>query len=487
MIRMILGGQLAVHLRSALQSHGAGEVHPWGSDAGLGQFGFESCNLLVQEGVLLFAAGEVFVQVLGLVNQSTERRIRKESLGEQSFFCFRGQLFADIDRAFLPSVCVPFALVPVRPVGETFATTSLTGALAARLNFATAPALVTTRQQGAHVGGGRMTPQYLPLWTRAGSPFDLVAALRTAGPYRQLSLAVYVRDARSGEELAVGIHALHLTAPQCNRAQRQAQRWGRTAQATTLFLSAWVLVLTTLPPDELGAEDILELYRIRWQVELVIKRYKSLLSAARVRAKRGSPLALVYLASKLLFALLVERRALARLGNEWTQRLQLRQATWWRRWNLIAQEVPAAVLDTARWSVGDWPAVLRALAERKRTRQLQVLPPAVAHWLRTTPWCCRHKPLNCLCINHIEPYLGAYEAEPSSQNEAHGHYHRVKDKPGMRGKLRSSRVATVEPVAKAVAAMSRSWAPTVTPLAANSAHNRACTRATTTSKGNTAS
>ena len=120
-------------------------------------------------------------------------------------------------------------------------------------------------------------------------------------------------------------------------------------------------------------------------MELVIKRYKSLLQAARVRAKRGSPLALVYLAGKLLFALLVERRALARLGNEWTQMLGVRHATWWRTWNLIAKEVQAAVLDTASWSAWDWPAVLRALAERPRHRQLQVLPPVVADWLRTTP------------------------------------------------------------------------------------------------------
>src|SRR5947199_10839103 len=35
-------------------------------------------------------------------------------------------------------------------------------------------------------------------------------------------------------------------------------------------------------------------------------------------------------------------------------------------------------------------------------------------------------------------------------------YHRTRDSPGMRGKLRSSRVATAEPLAGAVAAMSRS-------------------------------
>lgn len=255
-------------------------------------------------------------------------------------------------------------------------------------NFAKAPALVATRACGAHVVV-RMTPQYLKLWTREGAAFDLGAALRAAGEQPRLSFALQVREDKSGQTIPVWIHALHLNEPECNRARRrakrQASRKGQTPRAQTLFLSEWVLVLTTLPPEELSAEVILELYRIRWQVELVIKRYKSLLDAARVRAKQGSPLAEVYLLGKLLFAVLVERRAMARLGNEWTQMLTSRLATWWRVWKLMAKEVIAAVLNPAAWSKWDWRAVLRALAERKRKRQLQVVPPAVAEWLRTTP------------------------------------------------------------------------------------------------------
>jgi hypothetical protein len=254
-------------------------------------------------------------------------------------------------------------------------------------NFAKAPALFATCADGAHVVV-RMTPQYLRLWTTGGEPFDLVKALQT-GPQRRRSFALQLREEKSRQVLPVWIHALHLNEQQCNRARRrakrQARRRGRMVRAHTLFLSEWVLVLTTLPPTELNTEAILELYRIRWQVELVIKRYKSLLAAAQVRAKQGSPLALVYLTGKLLFALLVERRAMARVGNEWTQMLTVRGATWWRVWHLVAQEIRAAVLDTVRWSDWDWRAVLRALAERPRHRKLQSLPPAVAPWLQSTP------------------------------------------------------------------------------------------------------
>jgi hypothetical protein len=255
-------------------------------------------------------------------------------------------------------------------------------------NFAKAPALLATRASGAHVVV-RMTPQYLRLWTGTGVPFDLVAALQAAGTQARMSFALQVREEKSGQSLPVWIHALHLNEQQCNRARRrakrQASRRGRRLRAQTLLLSEWVLVLTTLSPTELGAENILELYRIRWQVELVMKRYKSLLGAARVRAKRGSPLAMVYLVGKLLFALLVERRAVARLGTEWTQMLSLRQATWWRIWKLLAQEMQEAVLGTGCWNAWEWRAVLRALAERPRHRKLQVVPPAVVVWLQSTP------------------------------------------------------------------------------------------------------
>jgi len=255
-------------------------------------------------------------------------------------------------------------------------------------NFAKAPALVAARGRGAHLVV-RMTPQYLPLWTRQGAAFDLVAALGTARQQPRVSFAVQVRAEKGGPGLPVWIHAHHLSEPQINRARRrlkrQASRRGRRARAQTLCLSEWVLVLTTLPPQELSAEVILELYRVRWQVELVIKRYKSLLAAARVRAKRGSPLAEVYLLGKLVFALLVERRALARLGAEWAQMLHARPATWWRVWRLLAQEWIATLLNPLTWSEWEWPTVLRVLAERKRKRQLQLVPAAVVQWLNTRP------------------------------------------------------------------------------------------------------
>lgn len=129
-------------------------------------------------------------------------------------------------------------------------------------NFAKAPALFATRASGAHVGV-RRTPQYLRLWDRGDAPVALVAALQAAGTQARLSFALQGREEKSGQVLPVWIPALQLTEPQCNRprrrATRHARRRGRTLRAHTLFLSEWILVLTTLSPLELTAEDILEL------------------------------------------------------------------------------------------------------------------------------------------------------------------------------------------------------------------------------------
>ena len=54
------------------------------------------------------------------------------------------------------------------------------------------------------------------------------------------------------------------------------QQGGPQPKPETLKYAQFVLVFTTLPAEELPAAEILEWYRLRWQVELVFKRLKSL-------------------------------------------------------------------------------------------------------------------------------------------------------------------------------------------------------------------
>ena len=70
------------------------------------------------------------------------------------------------------------------------------------------------------------------------------------------------------------------------QARERAKKNGRNPSEKALYLSEWVVVVTSLPPALLGTEAIANLYRVLWQVELVIKRLKSLLQVDELRARK---------------------------------------------------------------------------------------------------------------------------------------------------------------------------------------------------------
>jgi hypothetical protein len=68
------------------------------------------------------------------------------------------------------------------------------------------------------------------------------------------------------------------------RLRRNAAKKGRTPRATALRLAGYFCVLTTLPQALASDDVVLELYRIRWQIELFFKRCKGLLHFDQLRA-----------------------------------------------------------------------------------------------------------------------------------------------------------------------------------------------------------
>jgi len=90
-----------------------------------------------------------------------------------------------------------------------------------------------------------------------------------------------------------------------NRARQRAKHKRHTVDPRTLLAAGFVLLLTNLPAEPWPAPRVLALYRLRWQIEIHIKRLKSLLGLDNLRAK-DTELAQAYLLSKLLGALLVE-------------------------------------------------------------------------------------------------------------------------------------------------------------------------------------
>jgi hypothetical protein len=90
-----------------------------------------------------------------------------------------------------------------------------------------------------------------------------------------------------------------------NRLRKIYRKKGKTPDKRTLLAAGFTMVVTNLPPQEWKAQDVLKLYRFRWQVEILIKRMKSILNINYLRTQ-DPVLAQVYLLGKLLGALLID-------------------------------------------------------------------------------------------------------------------------------------------------------------------------------------
>jgi len=90
------------------------------------------------------------------------------------------------------------------------------------------------------------------------------------------------------------------------RTRLRHQRKQQPINENTLFAAGFVLLLTNLPAENWSGQMILTLYRMRWQIELCIKRLKSLLNFDHLRAK-DPRVVQTYLLAKLLMALMIEQ------------------------------------------------------------------------------------------------------------------------------------------------------------------------------------
>ena len=141
----------------------------------------------------------------------------------------------------------------------------------------------------------RYNPHSMTLYDEQCEKIDWYQKLQGCSEAR---CQVPVRVMHEGHYIEGWVHATRWPEPQATQARRrvraQAQKKGRTPKAKTLFLAEWLLVFTTVPPEILATAAICELYRVRWQVELAIKRLKSLLDIDQLRARENSDLAPLY-------------------------------------------------------------------------------------------------------------------------------------------------------------------------------------------------
>jgi Transposase DDE domain len=103
--------------------------------------------------------------------------------------------------------------------------------------------------------------------------------------------------------------------------RQQAQKDGKSVNPETLAYAQYVVVFTTFPEEEFSLGQALQWYRLRWQIELVFKRFKQLAGLGHL-PKHDAPSARAWLYGKMLVALLTEKLiahadALSPWGYEW--------------------------------------------------------------------------------------------------------------------------------------------------------------------------
>lgn len=188
----------------------------------------------------------------------------------------------------------------------------------------------------------------LPLETRHGRPFDLFTALGELQVGQCGAFEVQTRPDKANGLPAIPVRlvAYRKSEEAARAAQRKAEaearRKKRKVDPRTLVACQYVLLVTNVPKAKLSSEELLDLYRLRWQIELSFKRWKSLLELDRLNVRHPDSIRAT-LTAKLLGALLVERLVAKREAGEatWTCTQRIARAV---QQALLGEQAISAIL-----------------------------------------------------------------------------------------------------------------------------------------------
>lgn len=148
-----------------------------------------------------------------------------------------------------------------------------------------------------------------PLAQRSdGEPFDTLGWLRTLKGEAAASVAVQFV---AGQEVCeIRVCARRKSRAAANTAKEKLRRVAskkcKSVDPVALEFAEYIVVVTSLKGPNWTSSRVLELYRSRWQVELVFKRLKSLLDLGHLPKKRDDS-SRAWIHGKLLVALMIER------------------------------------------------------------------------------------------------------------------------------------------------------------------------------------
>lgn len=195
--------------------------------------------------------------------------------------------------------------------GETFFQFSIKKGdyIIADRGYSTAPGIHHVASKKAYVMV-RVNTQSLIIQNLKGGEFPLqenVMGIKKVGTVRSWHVQI---PGRKSDVVEGRICIIRKTEEAIKMAQaklrRNAQKKGHSLRPETLEYAKYVIIFTTFPEESFTNIDVLEWYRIRWQVELIFKRFKSIAQLGHL-PKQSDDSSKAWLYGKLFVALLTER------------------------------------------------------------------------------------------------------------------------------------------------------------------------------------
>lgn len=147
----------------------------------------------------------------------------------------------------------------------------------------------------------------LPLYDDSDERIDLLIWTRTLAGRRTHSRPAIVQDGATAKRIRGRLIAQRLPADKIADAQRRVRREVGD-DPIALEMAQWMILFTTVAASRLDDKQIVEAYRLRWQVELLFKRWKSICRLNKLPNYRSDTL-VAWLTGKLLLLLCAERLA----------------------------------------------------------------------------------------------------------------------------------------------------------------------------------
>jgi len=153
----------------------------------------------------------------------------------------------------------------------------------------------------------RLKHDAFKLYNEDGSEFTLLEKLRFVAN-EAVNFEVYVKLKTLGKT-KLRVCAVKIPDNKLDKVERKFKRKDVRMQRKTskeaLDMAKYVVVISALP-DKVSADEIISLYRLRWQVEIYFKRLKSIIDFGNVPLKREDSIA-TWLNGKLIISLLIEQ------------------------------------------------------------------------------------------------------------------------------------------------------------------------------------